>query len=179
MSLFKTVEENIIKALKAGEKEKLMVLRSLKSELKYKQIEIGKELTNDDCIVVFNFALKKRNDSIEQFKAANRDDLVKSEEFGAAIIKEYLPEPLSDEELTSIIKAAITESGADSPQKIGLIMKIVIPQVKGRADGETNQRYFDKIIISLTNHLNFYLVFKSSSCLYFNRYKDKYLRSNI
>ena len=136
MSLFKTIEENIIKALKAGEKEKLTVLRGLKSDLKYKQIEIGKELTDDDCIAVLNSALKKRNDSIEQFKAGGRDDLVKSEEFGVAVIKEYLPEPLSDDELTTLIKAAITESGADSPQKIGLIMKIVIPQVKGRADGK-------------------------------------------
>ncbi len=136
MSLYKTIEENIIKALKAGEKEKLTVLRGLKSDLKYKQIALGKDLTDDDCIAVFNSALKKRNDSIEQFRAANRDDLVTSEEFGAAIIKEYLPEPLSDDELTSLIKSAISESGADSPQKIGLIMKIVIPQVKGRADGK-------------------------------------------
>lgn len=136
MSLYKQIEENIIKALKAGEKEKLMVLRSLKSELKYKQIEIGKELTDEDCISVFNSALKKRNDSIEQFKSANRDDLVQSEQFGADIIKSYLPEPLSDDELTTLIQDAIKESGADSPQKIGLIMKIVIPQVKGRADGK-------------------------------------------
>lgn len=136
MSLFKQIEENIIKALKAGEKEKLMVLRSLKSELKYKQIEIGKELTDEDCITVFSASLKKRNDSIEQFRAGNRDDLVKSEEFGAEIIKSYLPEPLSDDELTALIQDAIKESGADSPQKIGLIMKIVLPKVKGRADGK-------------------------------------------
>ena len=136
MSLYKQIEENIIKALKAGEKEKLMVLRGLKSDLKYKQIEIGKDLTDDDCIAVFNSALKKRNDSIEHFKAANRDDLVESEEFGANIIKKYLPEPLSDDELTSLIKDAIAESGADSPQKMGLVMKIVIPKVKGRADGK-------------------------------------------
>lgn len=148
MSLYKKIEENIIKALKAGEKEKLLVLRSLKSDLKYKQIDIGKELTDDDCIAVFNSALKKRNDSIEQFKSANRDDLVKSEEFGAAIIKEYLPEPLSDDELTSLVKAAIAESGADSPQKIGLIMKVVIPQVKGRADGKRIKDISIKLLIA-------------------------------
>ncbi len=136
MSLYKTIEEQIIKALKAGEKEKLTVLRGLKSELKYKQIELGKELSDDDCIAVFNSALKKRNDSIEQFGNAGRTDLVESEQFGAEIIKSYLPEPLSDDELTSLVKDAITESGADSPQKIGLIMKIVIPTVKGRADGK-------------------------------------------
>ncbi len=136
MSLFKKIEEQIIKALKAGEKEKLTVLRGLKSDLKYKQIEIGKELTDDDCIGVFNSALKKHLDSIEQFGNAGRDDLVQSEQLGVDIIKEYLPEPLSDDELTTLIKDAIAESGADSPQKIGLIMKIVIPKVKGRADGK-------------------------------------------
>ena len=136
MSLLKQIDENIIKAMKAGEKEKLTVLRGLKSDLKYKQIEIGKELSDEDCIAVFNSALKKRNDSIEQFKNAGRDDLVKGEELGAEIIKSYLPEPLSDEELTALIQDAIKESGADSAQKMGLVMKIVIPKVQGRADGK-------------------------------------------
>ena len=136
MSLLKQIDENIIKALKAGEKEKLTVLRGLKSELKYKQIELGKELTDDDCISVFNSSLKKRNDSIEQFRNAGRDDLVQAEQLGADIIKSYLPEPLSDDELTSIVQDAIKESGADSAQKMGLVMKIVIPKVHGRADGK-------------------------------------------
>ncbi len=148
MSLYKTIEVNIIKALKAGEKEKLTVLRGLKSELKYKQIELGKELTDDDCIAVFNSALKKRNDSIEQFGNAGRNDLVEAEQFGAEIIKAYLPEPLSDDELTSFIKDAIAESGADSPQKIGLIMKIVIPKVKGRADGKRIKDISIKLLTS-------------------------------
>ncbi|KAA3632641.1 MAG: GatB/YqeY domain-containing protein [Calditrichaeota bacterium] len=136
MPLFAQIDEDIIKALKAGEKEKLTVLRGLKSDLKYKQIELGKELTDDDCIAVLTSALKKRKDSIEQFKSGNRDDLVKQEEIAVEIITPYLPEQISEEELTQIIKDAIAESGADSPQKIGLIMKIVIPKVKGQADGK-------------------------------------------
>ena len=136
MSLFKQIEQDIIKALKAGEKEKLTVLRGLKSDLKYKQIDLGKELTDDDCIAVLQSALKKRNDSIEQFQAGKREDLVNQEKFAVEIIKVYLPEPMSDDELTAIIQAAIEETGADSPQKIGLIMKAVMPKVKGRADGK-------------------------------------------
>ena len=136
MPLFAQIDQDIIKALKAGEKEKLTVLRGLKSDLKYKQIELGKELTDDDCIAVLTSALKKRKDSIEQFKAGNRDDLVKQEEFAVEIITPFLPEQISEEELTQIIKDAIAESGVDSPQKIGMIMKIVIPKVKGRADGK-------------------------------------------
>ncbi len=136
MSLFKKIEKEIIKALKAGEKEKLTVLRGLKSDLKYKQIDLQKDLTDEDCITVFNSAMKKRKDSIEQFKAGNREDLVAQEEFAVSILKEYLPEQISEEDLLEIIKAAIEETGADSPQKIGLIMKVVIPKVKGRADGK-------------------------------------------
>lgn len=136
MSLFKKIDEDIIKALKGGEKEKLTVLRGLKSDLKYKQIEIGKELTDDDCIAVFSSALKKRKDSIEQFRAGGREDLVTKEQFGVDIIQGYLPEQISEDELTQIIKDAISETGADSPQKIGLIMKTVLPKVKGRADGK-------------------------------------------
>lgn len=148
MSLLKQIDEDIIKALKAGEKEKLTTLRGLKSEIKYKQIEIGKELTDDDCIAVFNSALKKRNDSIEQFSKAGREDLVSSEQLGADIIKTYLPEPLSDDELTTLIADAIKETGADSPQKIGLIMKVVIPQVKGRADGKRIKDISIKLLTS-------------------------------
>lgn len=136
MSLLKQIDQDLIQALKAGEKDKVTVLRGLKSDLKYKQIELGKELTDDQCLTVLNSALKKRKDSIEQFSNAGRDELVKGEQFGADIIQAYLPEQLSEEELTQIVKDAIAESGADSPQKIGLVMKIVIPKVKGRADGK-------------------------------------------
>lgn len=147
MSLFKTIEQDIIKALKAGEKEKLTVLRGLKSDFKYKQIDTGKELTDDDCIAVLNSALKKRKDSIEQFKAGNRDDLVAQETFAVEIIQKYLPEQLDDDTLTGIIKEAIEETGADSPQKIGLVMKTVLPKVKGRADGKK----INQIAVKLLN----------------------------
>lgn len=136
MSLFKKMDEDLIKALRAGEKDKLAVLRGLKSDLKYRQIDKGEELTEDEVIGVLNSAVKKRRDSIEQFKTGGREDLVKNEEFGLQIIQQYLPEPISHEKLVEIIEKAIEETGADSPQKIGLVMKAVMPQVKGRADGK-------------------------------------------
>lgn len=136
MSLLKKIDDDLIVALKAGEKEKVTVLRSLKSDLKYKKIEKGEELTDDDCLAVFSSSVKKIKDSIEQFKAGNRDDLVAREQFGLKIIQKYLPEQLTEQELTELVKQAIEESGADSPQKIGLVMKAVMPKVKGRADGK-------------------------------------------
>ena len=146
MSIFKQIEQDMIKALKEGEKEKLTVLRGLKSDLKYKVIDKGDELTDDEAIAVLNSAAKKHRDSIEQFAKGGRDDLVKQEEFGLEIIKGYLPEQISDEELLEIVKQAIEESGADSPQKIGMVMKIVIPKVKGRADGKTINKIATQIL---------------------------------
>jgi len=136
MSFLSKIDNDLVVALKAGEKEKVTVLRSLKSDLKYKKIELGRDLTDDDCLTVFNSSVKKIKDSIEQFKAGNRDDLVAKEEFALKIIQEYLPEQLTEQELTELVKQAIEESGADSPQKIGLVMKAVMPKVKGRADGK-------------------------------------------
>jgi uncharacterized protein YqeY len=136
MSFLKRIDEELIVALKAGEKDKVTVLRSLKSDLKYKKIEKGDELTDEDCLSVFNSSVKKIKDSIEQFKAGNRDDLVSKEEFALKIIQKYLPEQLSEEELVELVKQAIEESGVDSPQQIGLVMKAVMPKVKGRADGK-------------------------------------------
>lgn len=147
MSIVNQIDQDIIKALKGKEKEKLTVLRGLKSDLKYKIIDKGDELTEEEALAVLNSAAKKRKDSIEQFEKGGRDDLVQSEKFGLEIIMGYLPEQISEEELTAIIKTAIEETGADSPQKIGLIMKAVMPKVKGRADG----KQINQIAVKLLN----------------------------
>lgn len=147
MSIVQQIDQDIIKALKGHEKDKLTVLRGLKSDLKYKIIDKGDDLTEEEALAVLNSAAKKRKDSIEQFEKGGRDDLVASEKFGLEIIMGYLPEQISEEELTAIIKEAIAETGADSAQKIGLIMKVVMPKVKGRADG----KLINQIAVKLLN----------------------------
>ncbi len=136
MSLLDKIEKDTIEALKAGDKERVTVLRGLKSELKYRKIELKKELNDDDIIQVLTKSAKKIRDSIEQFKNGGRDDLVANEQIGLDIVTAYLPEPMSEEKLKALIAEAISESGADSPQKIGLVMKAVMPKVKGQADGK-------------------------------------------
>jgi len=136
MSLFEKINQDIIKALKAGEKDKLTVLRGLKSDLKYKQIDKADELTDDDVIAVLSSLAKKRRESIEQFQKGGRNDLVAKEQAELIIINSYLPKQLSKEKLCEIIHEAIAESGADSPQKVGLVMKLVMPKIKGQADGK-------------------------------------------
>lgn len=136
MSIIEKIDSDLIKALKSGDKEKVVVLRGLKSDIKYKNIDKGKELTNEEVIAVVSVNSKKIRDSIEQFDKAGRKDLVAKEKLGLEIISEYLPEQLGEEELRGIVKQAVKESGAESPQQMGLVMKIVMPQIKGRADGK-------------------------------------------
>lgn len=136
MSLLEKIDQDMKKALKAGEKERLTVLRGLKSELKYRQIDKADELSDDDAVAVLSSSAKKRRESIEQFQKAGREDLVQKEKSELAIITSYLPEQLSEEKLRQIISEAIAESEADSPQKVGLVMKIVMPKIKGQADGK-------------------------------------------
>ncbi len=136
MTLIEKIDEDLIKALKAGEKHKATVLRGLKSDFKYKKIDIGRDLTDEDCVEVISTVAKKIKDSIEQFGKAGRGDLVEKEEGELKIIQQYLPQQLGEQELKAIIQDAIKETGATSPQQMGLVMKAIMPKIKGRADGK-------------------------------------------
>jgi uncharacterized protein YqeY len=136
MSIVERIDKDTIEALKAGDKERVVVLRGLKSDLKYKKIEVRRDLDDPLAIETLSAAAKKRRESIEQFRNGHREDLVQKMEFELAIIQSYLPEQMSAEELRELIAAAITATGADSPQKMGLVMKVLMPTVKGKADGK-------------------------------------------
>ena len=136
MSILEQIDKDTIKALKSGDKERLTVLRGLKSALKYKQIDSGEELTDKKALEVLATAAKQRRDSIEQFRQGGRDDLAQQEESELEIILTYLPKQLSEDELRQLAEAAIAEVGADSPKQMGLVMKALMPKVKGKADGK-------------------------------------------
>jgi hypothetical protein len=123
-------------AMKAQEKDRLLALRTLHSEIKNLELIEQKELSDGNVAGVVARAIKQRMESIEQFKAANRNDLVEKEQAQADIYKKYLPAQLTKEEIEVIVVAAIAEAGAQGKQDMGKVMKIVMPQVKGRADGK-------------------------------------------
>ncbi|HUF89171.1 MAG TPA: GatB/YqeY domain-containing protein [Gemmatimonadota bacterium] len=122
-------------ALKAREKERLSALRLLTSELKNRRIELQRDLTDDDAIEILSKALKQRQEAAEQFTRGNRPELAARESAEAGVIREYLPEPVSEEELDGMIDAAIAEVGATSMRDMGAVMGRLMPLVKGRADG--------------------------------------------
>ncbi len=146
MALFEKIDHDMIEALKAGEKDRLIVLRGLKSDLKYKRIDKGDDLTDEDVISVLASAAKQRRDSIEQFAKGGRDDLVEQEKFQLEVITDYLPKQLDENELREIVASAIAEVEAESPQQIGAVMKVVMPQVKGVADGKMVNRLAMEIL---------------------------------
>ena len=135
-SILDTLLSDIKAAMKAQEKDRLLALRTLHSEIKNLELIEQKEMSDGNVAGVVAKAIKQRMESIEQFKAANRNDLVEKEQAQADIYKKYLPAQLSKEEIEGIVAAAIAEAGAQGKQDMGKVMKIVMPQVKGRADGK-------------------------------------------
>jgi uncharacterized protein YqeY len=128
------ITEDMKKALVAGDKVKLSVTRLLKSKIRYKEIEKGSQLSDEGVISVLSSSIKRHKDSIEQFEKGGREDLAASEKAELEIIWQYMPKQL-EEELSQIVDSAIEETGVVSPSDLGRVMKIVMPKVKGRADG--------------------------------------------
>ena len=135
-SLKRRINQDAKEALKSKDTLTLNVLRMLKSEIRYKEIERGSELSDDDVISVLSTAIKKRKDSIQQFEKGGRDDLASKEKEELAVVTKYMPEQVSEEELSQIISQAISEEGATGASDLGKVMKLVMPKVRGRADGK-------------------------------------------
>lgn len=134
--LWDRIVEGLKAAMKARDQLLTSVLRGLKSDLKYKEIELGRDLTDEDCIAVFHSAAKRRKDSIDAFKKGGRSDRAAEEEAELAEIKKYLPAELSEEELIHLVAEVIAETGADGPQDFGKVMKATMTKAAGRADGK-------------------------------------------
>jgi uncharacterized protein YqeY len=135
MSLIEQINKDYIDALKSKEAEKVSVLRMLKSAIGNAKIQLQKDLTDDDIVKVVQSQIKQRKDSIATYEAGNRAELADKEKDEIEVLSAYMPEQLSDEELTLIVKSAINETGATSAADMGKVMGKVMPQVAGRADG--------------------------------------------
>ena len=146
MSIVEKLDQDIIVAMKSGDKFKVTVLRTLKSDLKNEHINKGTPLTDDVVIGVLSSSAKRRRDSIEQFRNAGRNDLVDKETAELAILTTYLPEQMSEADVRVLVAEAIAETGADSPQKAGLVMKVLMPKVKGKADGKMVNRLVSEML---------------------------------
>ena len=121
-------------AMRSGEKSRLQTIRLILAAIKQQEVDTRKELTDQDVISVLTKMQKQRRESITQFKKANRQDLVDKESSELELIEEYLPEALSEDELSNLITEALTASGATSIKDMGKVMGILKPKITGRAD---------------------------------------------
>ncbi|GAB1409882.1 GatB/YqeY domain-containing protein [Desulfovibrionales bacterium] len=136
MNLYQRIEQDYIVAFKAKQADIVAVLRMLKAAIKNKQVELLRELSDAEILDVVIKQVKQRQDSIEQFQAARRLDLANIEEREAAILRTYLPKPLSTEELDAVLSEIIRTLGATSMKDMGKVMNAVLASYAGRVDGK-------------------------------------------
>ena len=130
------IEEDIIQALREKDKDRLIVLRSLKSAVKYQQIELGRELEEDEVISVLAGQVKSRQQAIELYLQGNRPELAEKETREIEIINFYLPQKMSEAEMEVEVDKAITELKASSMKDMGLVMKTMKEQLGNQVDGK-------------------------------------------
>lgn len=134
MSLKETVQADMKSAMRGGEKERLGQIRLLLAAIKQREIDERIELSDGDILQLVEKLVKQRREAASQFADANRQDLEKKELDEAEILKVYLPEPISEAELDTLITNVIASTGADSMRDMGKVMNAVREQAQGRAD---------------------------------------------
>jgi len=135
-----TLEERLLnemkEAMKSGDKLRLSTIRMIRSAVKNREIEVRKTLDDEDIFKVIQGMVRKGDESVEQFQTGGRMDLVEKEKKEIEILKSYLPQPPSQEEVLKIIDETIQETQASSLKDLGKVMKAVMPKLGGKADGK-------------------------------------------
>jgi len=136
MNLEERLVEEMKQAMKSNDKLRLSTIRMIRSASKNKEIELRKKLEDEDVVKVIQAMVRKGEESVEQFQTGGRMDLVEKEKKEIEILKSFLPQPLSQEEILNIIDQSIQETQASSLKDIGKVMKSVMPKIGGKADGK-------------------------------------------
>jgi len=135
VELLDQLESDLAEAMKLRDEVRVTTLRLLKSAMKNYQIELGHDLTMQEAMAVLQKEAKKHQDSISQYEQADRVDLAKEEKAELDIINDYLPEQMSDADITKAVDEAIMETGASGPADMGKVIGLVRQKTNGQADG--------------------------------------------
>ena len=146
MSLKEKLKTELKNALKAKDKIRLETIRAIINAVKNQEINSKKELDNNEIEKIIATLVKQRKDSIEQFKKGGRDDLVAKEQQELNILLEFLPEQLTEQEIVTIVKQAISELGNVSQKDLGKVMQKVMPKLQNRADGKLVNQIVRKLL---------------------------------
>jgi hypothetical protein len=136
MSLEEKLLEEMKQAMKTNDKIRLSTIRMIRSSSKNKEIELRRKLEDEDIIKVIQGMVRKGEESVEQFQAGGRNDLVEKEKMEIEILKSFLPQPIPQEEIIKIIDETIQETQSSSLKDLGKVMKAVMPRLGGKADGK-------------------------------------------
>ncbi len=144
MSLFETIQADVVVAMKAGETTRRDTLRMVIAAIKNKAIDSGGDrgsVDDETVMTALLSAVKSRKDSVEQYESAGREELAARERAEIEIIQTYLPQPLTEDETEALVKATIEEVGATSKKDLGKVMKAIMATHKGRVEGKLIQRF--------------------------------------
>ncbi len=148
MLLKEKIQEQLKEAMKSRDKVKTRTLRMVIAALKNFEVEKMGEATDEEIIQIIQKEVKRRKEAIEEYKKAGREELAQSEREELEILMEYLPKQLTEDEIRSLALEVIKEVGASSLKDLGKVMKVIMPKVKGRADGKVVNRIVREILQS-------------------------------
>jgi uncharacterized protein len=152
MSLKQVIAEDLKSAMKQRAQDRVEVLRMARARMLEAEVALrasmGRDydLSDEEAIKALAGYAKQRRDSIESYRQAGREDLAAREEAELAIVQEYLPRQLSEDDVRAIVKQAIAATGATSARQMGQVMKAVMPQVQGAADGKLVSRIVNELL---------------------------------
>jgi len=130
----------IREAMKSGDRTRLSTLRMLSASVKNREVEVGHDLSEEEFLEVVGREVKRRKEAAEAYRGAQRPELEERERAEQLILEEYLPEQLSEEELSKVVDEAIAATGASDPKEVGKVMAHIMLQHKGRVDGSMVSR---------------------------------------
>jgi len=137
MALKDQLDQDLKSAMREKAQLRLSTIRMLKSAIKYREIELMKPLDDAGVLGVVANEIKRRRDSVEQYKAGNRQELADKEAAEIEILQAYLPQQLTEAEVRAKVEEAVKKVGAQGPKDMGAVMKVLLPEVQGRAEGKT------------------------------------------
>ena len=146
MSMIDKLQEDMKQAQKSKDVLKLSTIRMIRSSVSYAQIEKGRELTDDEVLAVITKEAKQRRESIEAAKTAGRNDIAEQESAELDILKQYLPEQLSEAEVEAIVREVVAEVGVADLKDRGKVMGPVMQKTRGRADGRMVSQIVERVL---------------------------------
>ncbi len=146
MGLKEQLQRDLKQAMRARDERRKLALRMVLTEIQLAEVETKAPLSDDRVIGVIQKEVRRREDALEMIQEAGRDDLIADDVAELEILRAYLPQPLSEQELQQLAQAVIAEVGAESMSDLGQVMQAIMPQVKGKADGRVVNQMVRKLL---------------------------------